>query len=231
MKKVCLNCNHEFESKRSDKQYCTSKCKSKAWRIHLATIGEHRTLVYPQTEIHSGRKLVFTKVEEGPIFHSIKLAKRIQEFWIYSHSMLWGTKDFSEEEQNTFKQYIAHYFEGSKNIDETFRELVERVVLEKRYILEKPYRFIAPPHEYFNPNFYNGLVGSSKWFNALQQQRNRTPEFGENLNIFSQAIWLFAEQKNLLDIIFYRQVFITLESYDLLQWYLNAVMHYQFLSY
>jgi hypothetical protein len=65
----------------------------------------------------------------------------------------------------------------------------------------------------------------------LQEQRNSTPQFGESLKIFSEAILNYADERNLLDIIFYRQIFITQKDWDLLQWYMNAVMHYQFINY
>ena len=145
--------------------------------------------------------------------------------------MLWSTRDFTEEQQNTYKRLIAEHFLQSGNADETFKNLVEKVVLAKRYVLEKPYRFIAEPSDWLNIRFFNGLSGAAKWHDALQEQRTHNPAFGESLSVFADAILNYAEERNVLDIVFYRQFFISIKAWDLLQWYMNAVMHYQFINY
>lgn len=225
MKKDCQNCQREFETENPDTNFCSALCKAETWKASKSGFGSH------SEDPEEKPKLSFIHVEEGKLFDAIKQVKRTEDFFVFCHSMLWSTKDFSEEQQNTYKRLIAEHFKTSSDVDETFKDLVEKVVLAKRYVLEKPYRFIAEPKDWLNIKFYNGLSGANKWHDALQEQREITPNFGESLRIFSEAILNYAEQRNVLDIVFYRQLFIRLQVWDLLQWYMNSVMHYQFINY
>jgi len=229
MKRYCLKCKSPFEPVRKNHVFCSSKCRSDSWKINHYWKDEDLSDSRNNAPIQN--KIPFIKVEQGAIFNTIKKVKLVDQLWIYAHSMLWGAQDFKEDEQTTFKKCISEYFVNSTNVEGTFRELVERIVLAKRYVLEKPYRFIASPREYLNPKFYNGLESTAKWYRALQEQKQRDPNFGETLEIFSEAILNYATNQNILDIVFYRQIFISLEIYDLLQWYMNAIMHYQFIHY
>lgn len=225
MKKICLQCRKEFETENTIKHFCSALCKAEAWKASKSGFGSN------EENSNTKKEIPFIHVEEGKLFDSIKQVKRTEEFFVFCHSMLWSTRDFSEDEQNTCKRLIADHFLKSTNVDETFKDLVEKVVLAKRYVLEKPYRFIAEPTDWLNIKFYNGLSGANKWHDALQEQREINPEFGVSLNVFANAILHYAEERNLLDIVFYRQLFINLKAWDLLQWYMNAVMHYQFINY
>ena len=225
MKKICLKCQKEFETENKDKHYCSALCKAEAWKASKSGFGSENQNPDPNESIP------FTKVDNGRLFDAIKRVKRTEQFFVFCHSMLWSTRDFSEEQQNIYKRLIADHFKDSINVDETFKDLVEKVVLAKRYVLEKPYRFIAEPGDWLNIKFFNGLAGATKWHDALQEQREITPEFGESLIIFAEAILNYSEERNVLDIVFYSHIFISLKSWDLLQWYMNAVMHYQFINY
>jgi hypothetical protein len=225
MKNICLNCQKEFETDSEDKKFCSALCKAQTWKASKAGFGGNRD------GLKITNNIPFIPVGEGKLFDAIKLEKRTEQFFIFCHSMLWSTRDFSENQQNVYKRLIAEHFLSGVDADETFKNLIEKVILAKRYVLEKPYRFIAEPSDWFNIKYYNGLAGTAKWHDALQEQRNSTPQFGESLKIFSEAILNYADERNLLDIIFYRQIFITQKDWDLLQWYMNAVMHYQFINY
>lgn len=225
MKKICLNCQQEFETRRKVKRFCCEACKQSALKT------SHIKLLNRLKKINPKEQLPFIHIEEGKLFNAIKQVKMTENFFVFCHSMLWSTRDFKEAEQNNLKRLIAEHFKDSSNLDDTFKDLVEKVVLAKRYVLEKPYRFIAEPSEWLNIKFYNGLSGASKWHDALQEQRKITPNFGESLSIFSEAILNYSQQRNVLDIVFYRQILISLKTWDLLQWYMNAVMHYQFINF
>jgi len=225
MKKICHNCQQEFETKRKGKLFCCEACKQSTLKTSQIKMQNRFKKINPNEQ------LPFVHVEEGKLFNAIKQVKRTEEFFVFCHSMLWSTRDFKENEQNNCKRLIAEHFKGSSNLDETFKDLVEKVVLAKRYVLEKPYRFIAEPQDWLNIKFYNGLTGASKWHEALQEQRKLTPDFGESLTVFSEAILNYSEQRNILDIVFYRHIFISLKAWDLLQWYMNAIMHYQFINF
>jgi hypothetical protein len=223
MKKFCLNCNTEFETLRDDKMFCNTSCKAEQW---LKTKG-----FFKNKSANKEMKLPFKKIESGDLFNAIKKVKRTEDFWIFCHAMLWQTQDFHEGEKNKFKQQIADHFKNSRDIDETFTELVERTCLAKRHIEEKEGRYIPQPEDWFNINQPNGLTSTNKWYTALQKQRLHSPDFNKGLVLFAEAVISYADTRNMLDIVFYRHVFISLTHYDLLQWYMNVVMHYQFIDF
>jgi len=176
-------------------------------------------------------ELPLKKVERGDLFNSIKITKRSEDYWILSHSLFWNTQNFREAEKNRFKHLIADHFSDSKDIDQTFTELVERACLAKRHTEDHESRYIPQPEVWFNFTHPNGLSTTNKWYAALRKQRSSCPEFSMGLTLFAQAIISYADTRNILDIVFYRQVFLDLTHYDLLQWYMNAVMHYQFINF
>jgi len=229
MKRYCLKCKNSFEPVRKNHVFCSSKCRTDSWKINHHWKDEDFSDNTNNASLQN--KIPYIKVEQGLFFETIQKAKLAEQFWIYSHSMLWPTQDFNEEQQIIFKKHLSDFFIDSNDADATFRELVERVVLAKRYVLEKPYRYVAPPQDYLNPKFYNGLESTAKWYHALQLRRRTDPNCGESLEIFSEAVLNYASKRNILDIVFYRQLFISLEAPDLLQWYLNAIIHYQFINY
>jgi hypothetical protein len=229
MKRYCLKCKKAFEPVRKNHVFCSSKCRAESWKIN------HYWKDFDPTDngnhIPVQQKITFARVEQGVLFKTLKKVKLVEQLWIFAHSILWGAQNFSEEEQDRFKKYLSEYFPDGANVEETFRELVERFVLAKRYLLEKPYRFIAPPNDYLNPKFYNSFSSTATWFRALQVLKQKNPDICESLEVFSEAILNYATTQNILDIVFYRHVFTSLENYDLLQWYMNAIVHYQFLHY
>lgn len=223
MKKVCLNCKREFETPRHEKKFCSATCRATLW-LKRKCLFQSKITGLPE-------KLPFMKVKSGAIFDAIKKEKRCEDFWIFCHSMFWHTQDFHESEKNGFKQLIGEYFESSSDIDSKFIELVERACLAKRHVEEKDSRYIPQPDEWLNIHHPNGLSYTSIWYNALQKQRLHSPDFNKGLVLFGEAILSYADKRNLLDITYYRHAFITLTHYDLLQWYMNAIMHYQFIDF
>ncbi len=225
MKKFCLNCKKEFDTCKKSQAYCSELCK----RIGMLTAkAKFLSLAKMNSVINS---LPVYHVKEGFLFDGIQQVSKTESFLVFCHSMLWSTRDFTEEEKNKLLRLVSQHFECCQDINDTFKDLVEKVVLAKRYVLEKPYRFVAEPQDWLNIKFYNGLSGASKWHEALQEQRKITPHYGESLQVFAEAILNFSEKRNLLDIAFYRQVLIGHKAWDLLQWYMNAVMHFQFINY
>jgi hypothetical protein len=176
-------------------------------------------------------KIPENKIQHGDLFNNLKKVQRANDYWIFCHSFFWNTQNYTEDQQNQFRNSIIKYFEGSNDIDNSFIELVQRACLAKQYVQEKNYRSMALPGEWFDPNFIGGLAYSKCWFDKVLEHRNTSKYFLKDIEIFSNAILSYAENKNILDIAFYRQIFIDLKNHDLLQWYMNAVMHFQFINY
>ncbi len=233
METTCLFCQRPFVQKhRCDQIYCSPSCRQLAYmRRRMESFDASKPLTPPRTSGNKTNKFAFKKIENFELLNSVKIEKRSEDYWIFCHSMFWHTQDFYEKEKNKFKVQIAVFFKGSKDIDKTFTELIERACLAKRHAEEKDSRYIPQPEDWFNINHPQGLSSTERWYSALTKQRKYSPEFNKGLTILAEAIINYADSRNILDIVFYRHQFISLTHFDLLQWYLNAVMHYQFINF
>src|SRR5688572_20071023 len=102
MKKICLNCETEFETQMEKKVFCSATCRASYWL--------KRKGIFANKQIENKQKLPFKKIESGDLFNAIKKVKRTEDFWIFCHAMFWHTQDFHEGERNRVKQQIADYF-------------------------------------------------------------------------------------------------------------------------
>lgn len=223
MKKICLYCETPFETEEEKKIFCRPSC-------HKAFLLMRKSASYPKSN-ENVESFLFRKIESKHLINAVKILKRSEDLWILSHSMFWHTQDFHEGEIIRFKLQIALWFENGIDVDQTFTELVERSCLAKRQSEEREMQYIPQPEEWFNPECTRGLCSTNKYYKALQKQRQHSPDFNVGLKVFAQAIMCYADTRNILDIIFYRHEFILLTHYDLLQWYMNAIMHYQFIDF
>lgn len=116
-------------------------------------------------------------------------------------------------------------------MEKTFKQLIERVCLAKRYVSRKKGRYISKPVDWLNVNYKNGLKGTEKWFKQVQLQRADVPHYNEGISILSLAVLQYCEVKSVLNIEYYREKFISLKQFDLLQHYMNTVVHLQYTNY
>jgi hypothetical protein len=226
MIKACAYCQTEFSTKRKDQIYCKPACKQMAYIQR-----KNNSIKQPLAQSANNFKIPVLKVVKGDLFRTIKRVQRTQQFWIFCHSLFWSTQNFSEEQQNDYKQLIAPHFKGSSDIDETFKELVERACIAKQYVSQKDYRSIADPNEWLNIHYLQGLSGTCNDYQAIQNQRQTIPTYKEGISLLSEAVLRYSESRNVLDIAYYREEFIKLKQHDLLQYYMNAVMHIQFIQF
>lgn len=170
------------------------------------------------------------KVIKGDLFDTVKRVKRTQDLLTFSNAVLWPEKTFGELDQLTLHPLIAEHFRGSRDIDETFCELVERTVMAKRWIEEKSYRFIPSPKKWFDIDYIDGLYFTHVLYGRMLTVRNTIPNYEYGLYVLSHAVKQYSDTQNLLDIYPYREVLIRLNRIDLLQYYFNAIMHIQFIN-
>jgi len=228
MEKFCEYCGKRFNAKRPEVLCC---CGSHSM-LHYHAVQRKRKAekinnIPAKEETPSLAQLSIIK---GDLFNTVKRVKRTHDLLNFSQSIFWMDKDFSENEQLKLRLLIAEHFRNSKDIDQTFRELIERTVLAKRWVEEKEYRSILAPAEWFNIDRIEGLYFTNGLYGKVLTQRNTIPSYQFGLTVFSEAILRYCETKNLLDIHSYREQFIRLNRIDLLQYYFNAVMHIQFIN-
>jgi len=226
--KTCLQCGVELISKRSDAKYCTNACKDKA---HYNLRHGFETLKRYNVEEKPDISQLFLKIIKGDLFKPSKTEILIDDFWSFCHASLWNTETFSESEITEFKKLIGEYFKFSINPEAKFKELVERVCLVKRYLSRRSTRYVSKPIDWLNIRYKNGLAGTRIWFLKVEQQRATVPHYNEGVSLLAQAILKYSDSRNILDMLYYRRELIKLKQTDLLQIYMNAIMHIQYFSF
>jgi hypothetical protein len=221
--KTCLFCEAEVIGGRSDKKYCSSTCKDKANNQRNGFVRIRKSKAETEENF-----LTLLSVIRGGGFTPSKFQSHIENFWLFCHAALWNTQSFSGVEKENFKKLIAEYFKNSENLDETFKELVERVCLAKRYVLRHNGRYISKPIDWLNINYKNGLAGTKNWYLNVEQQRAIVPHYNQGISLLAKAVLKYSEGKNILDTMQYCRELIKQKQIDLLQIYINAIDNLQF---
>ena len=224
--KRCLYCQAEFTRTRSDKKYCTSSCKSKMYVVKKHRTQSENNLI--QTPLQNTTPIL--KVIRGGLFQPSIVEIYNEHFWLVCKAAFWNTQLFTEAQEQEFKILIAAYFEGSKNLRVTFEQLVERVCLTKRYLTRKKSRYISKPIDWLNINYVNGFARTANWYKMVEAQRLLVPHYNEGIALFAEAIYNHIQRKSTLEILYYRKELIQLKQHDLLQLYMNCIMHIQYLN-
>jgi hypothetical protein len=211
---TCQFCGEDFIPKATEVKYCSNSCRQlDELRIKLFTSQQAPPL----------------KVIKGDLFNTIKRVRRTEHFWIFCHSLLWGARNFTQEQQHEYKVLIAEHFRNTEDIDATFKMLIESAVVAKRLFIFK-HREVQAPQLWLNANYFYGLIEAIKQYDRIEIQRKSLPNYEMGLTILSEAVADYFDKRNMLDIYGYREQFIKLGQADLLQFYLNAVMHIQFIN-
>jgi hypothetical protein len=187
------------------------------------------------------RKINSVKVEKRQTVTHLKVVKsiykpleistsRIDQFWIFCNAVLWPNQQFQNAEIKEYKKLIAEHFRNSRNYDKTFKQLIERVCLAKRYVARRKGRYISKPVDWLNINYKNGLAGTASWYKVVEKQRKTVPHYNEGIAKLSEAVLSYCIIPSLFDIRCNYKKLITLKQYDLVQLYVNTIMHMQYLN-
>lgn len=171
------------------------------------------------------------KVIKGGLFPTTKREKRIEQFWLFCRATFWNTQQFTDAEIAEFKLLIGEHFKRNKNVDVVFKQLIERVCLAKRYVTRRKGRYISKPIDWLNINYKNGLAGTAGWYKIVQEQRETVPHYNEGIAYLAKAVYKYCETRNFLDMLINRKELIRLKQHDLLQIYMNTIMHIQYFNF
>lgn len=152
----------------------------------------------------------------------------INGIWKVAQSALWNNKDFSFAEQEELKQLVAEYFEDNKNIKRSFKDLVERICLAKRFVARRKGRYISKPIDWLNINYRNGLSGTALWLEEVKEQRKSVPHYNEGITTLANGILKFMESPSMIVFHRYRKMLLEKNQFDLLQIYYNTIINLQY---
>lgn len=185
-----------------------------------------------KTNSANGSKLKANlRVVKGGLYPYSKREILIENLWLFCQASLWNTQLFSDDEITEFKALLSEHFKGSKNNEKTFKHLVERVCLAKRYLARRKGRYISKPIDWLNINYKNGLTGTAGWFAVVEEQRKTVPRYNEGISLLAKAVYKYCDKKNVNEVLQFRKELIQLKQHDLVQTYMNTIMHIQYFNF
>lgn len=176
-------------------------------------------------------KVPHLRVIRGGMFPTTKREKRIEQFWLFCHATLWNGQQFDHTQVEEFKKLISEHFKKFKDTDGAFKQLVQRVCLAKRYVARRQGRYISKPIDWLNINYRNGLTGTESWYKSVADQRKTVPHYNEGILTLSRAVLKYCEKRDILDVLNYRREMILQKQFDLLQIYMNTIIHVHYLNF
>ena len=173
-----------------------------------------------------GTKVIQLKViREGANAESDKL---INASWTVAQSALWNGMQFNRSETEQLKELIAAHYHSSKSVQTTFKEIVERICLAKRYVARRKGRYISKPVDWLNINYHKGLAGTAAWLQEVKEQRKTVPHYNKGISTLAKGILKYIESPSMVVFYQYRRMLIEQKQQDLLQIFYNTIINLQF---
>lgn len=217
----CLVCGSIL--KESDQQ----KCNNDHCPFRQASDTNNGT---ENSQPDGGAGLSHLRIIKGAVSTAAKRLSRMHDLLVFSNAVLWPDITFSERSRQELLPLIEQHFRGSQDIDQRFRELIERTVLGRCWVDEKAYRFIPEPKKWFNNDRIDGLYSTHTLYGKMLTMRNSMPLYEVGISLLSTAVQRYFDDRNILDVTACRQAFILFHRLDLLQYYYNTIMHIQFIN-
>lgn len=173
-----------------------------------------------------GAKIIQLNIFQQPHQRSVK--KLIDGLWAVAATSLWFNKTFSESESESHKTLIGEHFFNGKESKRNFRELIERICLAKRYVARKRGRYISKPQDYLNIHYPLGLAGTASWLEQVNTIRKDVPEYNKGISTLAKALLAFIENPTAANFHKGRRSLIEQNQFDLLQIYINTIVHLQY---
>lgn len=152
-------------------------------------------------------------------------SKFVDGIWKVVHAGLWPNQIFSSKEKELLKGLIADHFYNGKSAKRTFKELVERICLAKRYVNRKRGRYISKPQDWLNIHYPLGLTGTSAWLDRVNEVRADVPEYNKGIQVFANAVLACIESPGHAVFYKYRRLLIEQKQFDLLQIFYNSIIN------
>ncbi len=109
--------------------------------------------------------------------------------WQIAQSALWADKTFTEKDKEEFLSLISGYYRGNKNKLACFKQIVQRILLARRYVNGNKYRYIPKPADWLNIHFTYGISGTKSWYERIREERKKVPHYNEGIKLFADGVW------------------------------------------
>ncbi|MCC6370073.1 MAG: hypothetical protein IT236_03605 [Bacteroidia bacterium] len=229
----CQYCGQHFQGEQAGQNYCSPFCKEtmqneKLLRDIFAQNGQDQE---QKREVPTGLGRIAGAIASEHFLKALNRLKRIEDFWTFCHATFWFDRNFCEEEQNHYRRLIGTYFDNQQDADSVFTELVERACALKLYFNRNRDTKIPSPSEWLNGNRYCNLRCSKMWHHDFLHKLSPNAASILAVKWLAKSYQRFAQSSNLLEVALFRQTLISNKQPELLQIYLNAVFHFQFVQF
>jgi hypothetical protein len=109
--------------------------------------------------------------------------------WQIAQAALWPDKNFTDQQKDEYKSLITGYYRGSKNKVACFKQIVQRILLAKRYVNRNKGRYIPKPSDWLNIHFTYGISGTKTWYEKIKEERKKVPHYNEGIKTFADKAW------------------------------------------
>lgn len=155
-------------------------------------------------------------------------SKLIECVWNVAQAGLWPRQNFTVKEKIALKELIADHFSAGKNDRKTFKELLERICLAKRYVARKRGRYISKPQDWLNIHYPLGLTGTGAWLERVNEIRSDVPEYNKGIKTFANAVLSFIESPGQNTFFRFKKQLTEQNQHDLLQIFYTTIINLQY---
>lgn len=151
--------------------------------------------------------------------------------WSFASTILWPEQNFQKEEIQLALQYIRYYFELARDKKKAFVAFCERVVLTNRYVSAQPNRFLPNPSVWFNFHYAHGFAGTRNWLEQIQAKRTDIPGYLQHITTVAEYYLQYIQRPSAKIFNGCRKKLLALKAYSLLQFFYNAILHFNYIKF
>ena len=107
--------------------------------------------------------------------------------WNFAHSLLYGNRKFSPDQEQTAKNFIAGFFlefaknNKNKRLSSCYDDFVLTIQIIHEFTKKRVYWMIAKPEYFFDPHFKGGFYGAAKdWLPRQKARQKHTKDWNSN---------------------------------------------------
>jgi hypothetical protein len=152
-----------------------------------------------------------------------KLTTLTKLLWNIAYTALWNGSIFSTQEKTNTLDAIKAYLVHEDNLEHAYTEMVQRILITRRYLQKDPQRFVPLPSIWFEATNIYGYNGTASWFADIRLTRLSLPLYKLSLKAFAEAILEMAEEPGAKNFHYWREYFIERNCQGLLNLFLATV--------
>lgn len=150
--------------------------------------------------------------------------------WSYASTILWPEQQFDSQELERAKVCIQNYFDNAEDQQTAFVTFCQRIILTHRYVSAQPGRFVPNPSIWFNINYPQGFAGTREWLANIEKKRQEIPGYLQHVLTAAEQFVEYIEHPTTKSFNTCRKKLIAQKANSLLQFFYNAILHFNYIK-